>query len=118
MFSRKMMFKRAVQMEIAWSKVGAIWRMLEDFPLLLLHDNAHPHTANKTNQTLRNFKWEVLEHPPYRPDLAPSDIHLFGHLKYHLSAEHFPDDEVVERKSPPGSDSRTKTFMLLVFRGL
>jgi hypothetical protein len=35
--------------------------MLEDFPLLLLHDNARPHTANKTNETLRNFKLEVLE---------------------------------------------------------
>ncbi|PNF13889.1 hypothetical protein B7P43_G11306 [Cryptotermes secundus] len=27
------MFKRAKQMEVAWSKVGAIQRMLEDFPL-------------------------------------------------------------------------------------
>jgi hypothetical protein len=33
MFSRKMMFKRAEQMEVAWSKVGAIWRILEDFAL-------------------------------------------------------------------------------------
>jgi hypothetical protein len=32
-----MMFKRAEQMEVAWSKVGAIRSMLEDFPLLLLH---------------------------------------------------------------------------------
>jgi hypothetical protein len=45
MFSRKVMFKRAEQMEVAWSKVGAIRRMLEDFLLLLLHDNARPHTA-------------------------------------------------------------------------
>jgi hypothetical protein len=29
--------------------------------VLLLHDNVRPHTANKTNETLRNFKWEVLE---------------------------------------------------------
>jgi hypothetical protein len=28
MFSRKMMFKRAEEMEVAWSKVGAIRRML------------------------------------------------------------------------------------------
>jgi hypothetical protein len=55
-------------MEVAWSKVGAIRRMLEDFSLLLLHDNARPHTANKTNETLRNFKWEVLDRPPYNPD--------------------------------------------------
>jgi hypothetical protein len=27
-----------------------------DFPLLLLHDNARPHTANKTNETLRKFQ--------------------------------------------------------------
>jgi hypothetical protein len=27
------MFKRAAQMEVAWSKVGAIRRMFEDFPL-------------------------------------------------------------------------------------
>jgi hypothetical protein len=31
-----MMFKRAEQMEVAWSKVGAIRRMLEDFPLEIL----------------------------------------------------------------------------------
>jgi hypothetical protein len=57
MLSRKMMFESAEQMEVVWSKVGAIRRMREDFPLLLLHDNARPHTANKTNETLRNFKW-------------------------------------------------------------
>jgi hypothetical protein len=28
-----MMFKRAEQMEVAWSKFGAIQRLLEDFPL-------------------------------------------------------------------------------------
>jgi hypothetical protein len=36
MFNRKMMFKRAEHMEVAWSKVGAIRRMLEDFPLEIL----------------------------------------------------------------------------------
>jgi histone-lysine N-methyltransferase SETMAR len=26
---------------------------------------------------LQEFGWEVFEHPAYRPDLAPSDFHLF-----------------------------------------
>jgi hypothetical protein len=30
------MFKGAEQMEVAWSKVGSIRRMLEDFPLEIL----------------------------------------------------------------------------------
>jgi hypothetical protein len=59
MFSRKRMFKRAEQMEVAWSKFGAIRRRLEDFPVLLLHDNARPHTPNMTNETLRNFKFYI-----------------------------------------------------------
>jgi hypothetical protein len=27
------------------------------------------------------LKWNVLPHPPYSPDLAPSDYHLFGPMK-------------------------------------
>jgi histone-lysine N-methyltransferase SETMAR len=41
--------------------------------MLLLHDNTCTHTANQTTATLRSFKWEVFQHPPYSPDLAPSD---------------------------------------------
>jgi hypothetical protein len=36
MFRRKRRFKRADQIEVAWSKVGAIRRMLEDYPLEIL----------------------------------------------------------------------------------
>ena len=51
----------------------------------MLHDNAHPHTAAHTVDTLRALKFEVLKHPPYSPDLAPSDFHLFGPMKEHLN---------------------------------
>jgi hypothetical protein len=83
-----------------------------------LHDNARPHTANKTNGTLRNFKWEVLEHPPYTPDLAPSDFPLFGPLKHHLSAEYFPDDEAVEREVPAWFRQQPKECYAAGFQGL
>jgi hypothetical protein len=73
MFSRKKMFKKAEQMEVAWNKVGAIRRMLEDFPLLLLYDNVRPHTANKTNEMLRNFKWDST---PLLPSSYPGGLAL------------------------------------------
>jgi hypothetical protein len=51
----------------------------------LLHDNATPHTAGKTRETIEKMGWEILKHSP---DLAPSDIHLFGKLKEHPSGKH------------------------------
>jgi hypothetical protein len=64
--------------------------------VLLLHDNTHPHTAAHTVDTLRALKFEVLKHPPYSTDLAPSDFHLFGPMKEHLWGQKFTDDEVME----------------------
>uniref|UniRef100_D3TLF6 Mariner transposase n=1 Tax=Glossina morsitans morsitans TaxID=37546 RepID=D3TLF6_GLOMM len=48
-------------------------------------DNSRPpHTSLTTRQKLREFGWEVLMHPPYSPDLAPSDYHLFWSLQNSL----------------------------------
>jgi hypothetical protein len=49
--------------------------------ILLLHDNAIPHTAHATIDALETLKFEALSHPPYSPYLAPSDFHFFPHLK-------------------------------------
>jgi hypothetical protein len=45
--------------------------------VVLLHDSARPHTAARTRVLLEHFNWELFEHPPYSPDLAPNDCHLF-----------------------------------------
>jgi hypothetical protein len=52
-----------------------------DSRLCLLHDNARPHTAEKTTKLLEKFDWENLDHPSYSPDLASSDFHLFPKMK-------------------------------------
>jgi len=49
--------------------------------VVLLHDDARPHTAARTNASIKLFNWEIFNHPPYSPDLAPSDYHLFTKMK-------------------------------------
>lgn len=45
--------------------------------VVLIHDNARPHTAGATQRLLEQFGWDIFDHPPYSPDLAPCDFHLF-----------------------------------------
>lgn len=58
-----------------------------------LHDNARPHTARETRQKIMNLGWETLIHPPYSPDLSPTDYHLFLTLSRSIRGMSF-DDEV------------------------
>ena len=45
--------------------------------IILLHGNAQSHTAARTNALIKLFNWEIFDHPPYSPDLAPNDYNLF-----------------------------------------
>ncbi|GBM80430.1 hypothetical protein AVEN_145764-1 [Araneus ventricosus] len=57
----------------------------------LLHVNARPHTAIHVRQFLATRKVTVLKHPPYSPDLAPTDFFLFPRLKGVLKGLRFSD---------------------------
>nr|XP_042906765.1 uncharacterized protein LOC122271040 [Parasteatoda tepidariorum] len=62
--------------------------------VVLLHDNARPHMTRRTTAVLTKFGSELFDHPPYSPDLDPSDFHVFLHLKKFLSSgERFGNDE-------------------------
>lgn len=64
--------------------------------VLLLQDNAPVHTAQVAVAEAANCGFELLPHPPYSPDLAPSDFFLFPKLKSELRGHHFrTDDEVI-----------------------
>ena len=49
--------------------------------VLFLHDNAPAHRALPTQNKLAYLGFQCLDQPPYSPDLAPSDYHLFSGLK-------------------------------------
>jgi hypothetical protein len=44
---------------------------------------------------LRDLHNELLEHPSYSPDLAPSDFYLFPKLKLFLAGQDFPSNKEV-----------------------
>ena len=52
-------------------------RRLLSKSVVLLHDNARPHSAAHSAETQRKLKFEVMAHPPYSPDLGPSDYHVW-----------------------------------------
>ena len=57
--------------------------------VVYLHDNARPHTASIAREKLKSLGWDVLPHPAYSPDLAPSDYWLFFHMSHYLRGKKF-----------------------------
>ena len=57
--------------------------------VLLLHDNAPADTSAVATSSVAECGHELLLHPPYSKDIAPSDFYLFPLLIEHLSGTHF-----------------------------
>jgi histone-lysine N-methyltransferase SETMAR len=57
--------------------------------IIFYQDNAPAHKSVLAIGKLRNLHYELLEHPPYSPDLAPSDFCLFSKLKLFLAGQRF-----------------------------
>ena len=48
---------------------------------LFLHDNAPSNRTLATQKKMAYLRFQCLDHPPYSPDLAPSNYNLFPELK-------------------------------------
>ncbi len=53
-------------------------------------DNASPHTSRDTRLHMLFTRMRIIEHPPYSPDLVPSDFWLYPRLKKGLKGHRFP----------------------------
>jgi len=63
--------------------------------VLFLHDNAPAHRALATQKKLAYLGFQCLDHPPYSPELALLDYHLFPGLKKQLKGRHFSSEAEV-----------------------
>ena len=63
--------------------------------VLLQQDNARVHTCKVVMDTVERNGYELIPHPAYSPDLAPSDFFLFPNLKKDIRGLHFRSDKEV-----------------------
>jgi hypothetical protein len=78
--------------------------------VLLLHDNARPHTGLRTREAIAKMLWTVLPRPAHSPHLAPSDCHLFGPVKDALRGRHFVDVNELQQSFRDVLRSRGREF--------
>ena len=58
-------------------------------------DNASVHTCKIAMDAVERNGYELIPHPAYSPDLAPSDYFLFQNLKKDIRRRHFRSNEEV-----------------------
>ena len=73
-------------------------------------DNTRSHTSFVTRKKLLEEGWEVMPHPPYIPNLAPSDYHLFRSLQKHSNGKTFDWNEDVKNELIQFFASKNQTF--------
>ena len=87
------------------------WPELATRKGVIFHQNkARPHTPLVIGKKLLEVGWEVMLHPPYSLDLAPSDYHLFRSLQNHLNGKTFDSNEAVTNELIQFFASKNQTF--------
>ena len=81
-----------------------------DSKIRLLHDNAKPHTSKKTKKSIEELRIKIIKHPPYSPDLAPSDYYLFPRLKDNIRGKRFKNKELLEEEVIKWLNNQPKSF--------
>ena len=80
--------------------------------VIFQHDNARPHVAKCVKETLKDLRWHVLAHPPYSPDIAPTDYHLLRSMQHSLAEQHFNCFEDVKKWLDDWIIQKAEKFLL------
>ena len=73
------------------------------------------HNSKMTREKTEELGFKRAPHPPYSPDIAPSDFFLFGYVKEKLKGYKFKSrddlkDKILEILSNINTDLRKKGF--------
>ena len=68
-----------------------------------------------TRRMMERWGWEILEHPPYSPDLAPSDFHLFPNMKKNFFVPSDSNHDDVKHEVQTWLSGQDPTFYLQGF---
>jgi transposase len=57
---------------------------------IILMDNARPHFHRVVKDYMERHDWELMDHPPYSPDMNPCDFDAIHRIKQGLKGVVFP----------------------------
>lgn len=83
--------------------------------VFFLQDNPPALTAHETLRKIRDFRFELVDRPPYSPDPTPSDYQLLPKRKKHLEGTKFPSDPEEVAATEVRLEAQRSEF---VFQGL
>ena len=84
--------------------------MLNRHGPILLHDNARPHKASITVDKLNSLQYEILLHPPYSPDISPTDYYLFRNYELFLREKKYNNQNDIIKDFELFINSKNKDF--------
>ena len=91
--------------EVAKKRPGKLYSRV-----LFHRDNSGSNSNKLVRSTLRECRWELLNHPPYSPDLAPSDFFLFPNLRKKVQGIKFSTVTEVQTSVINWFDSKDPEF--------
>ncbi|UYV70208.1 UBE2G1 [Cordylochernes scorpioides] len=108
-------FGKKAMLCVWWDQTGVVYFELlkpgeMHNKLILQHDNAPAHNATVVKNTIKDLGWDLLPHPPYSPDLAPSDYHLFTSLGHALKNQEFLNSDILRKWLVDWFDSKGIEF--------
>lgn len=99
------------QIRRAYSKLSKMQPSLVNRKgVLLLQDNARPHTSKLAQETLKELKIETLPHPPYSPDISPCDYYLFSCLSNFQRNKTYDSDDSLKNDIVNFFNSKNSDF--------